>query len=96
MSHQQLTIPEHETNEAFDEAIRDGELFLFQGQVTGFGVQLYPGGICIPREPTTRADAEAIRIKISNQFPEAAVIRQGMPADYVSATQEPMPGIIST
>ncbi|MAK49372.1 MULTISPECIES: hypothetical protein [unclassified Marinobacter] len=89
---QQLTIPEHETNDAFDEAIRDGELFLFKGHVTGFGVRIYPGGICIPDEPTTRADAEAIQAKISGQFPEAEVIRQGMPAEYVSATQEPMPG----
>lgn len=90
--HQQLTIPEYETNDAYDEATRDGELFLFKGHVTGFGVRIYPGGICIPCEPTTRADAEAIREKISNQFPEAEVIRQGMPADYISVTQEPRPG----
>ena len=94
MSHyaQQFTMPEYETNDAYNEAICDGELFLFRGHVTGFGVRIYPGGICIPCEPTTRADAEAIRKKITNQFPEAEVIRQGMPADYVSATQESMPG----
>lgn len=87
-----IVILNENTNEDFNAALERGECLLFKGTVHGYGVQLSEQGPWIADTPVTLAEAEKAQEMLSEEYPEARVVRLGVDADMVAETQEPQPG----